>query len=324
MIPGLTLLLFFFSFVLIKSADLIVVALRRLSRKSSSTAFVLSALILALATSFPELSVAITSSLDKTPALSLGNIMGANIANISLVAGLAALAVGKVRVHGQFLKRDVLIALVAGIMPIILVVDGELSRVDGLLLLVAYGAYASSFFKRRFIEIAQEHKKESFIHRFLRQFNHIDGNKSKEAGRLFIGVALLLASANLLVMIARQLAIVANIPIFLVGLIIISIGTTLPELAFSFRSLEDGEPTMFFGNILGSIIANSTLVVGVAGLIYPVKIVAINEYFVAAGAFVVIFLTFWLFIKSKLRLDRWEAGVLFALYFAFVLVEFFL
>lgn len=324
MIPGLAFLLFFFSFILIKSADLVVVAIRRLSRHSSSTAFIISALLLALATSFPELSVGVTSALDGASTLSLGNIMGANIANISLVAGLAALAVGKVNVHGKFFKRDVFIALIAGLLPILLVIDGTLSRVDGLILIAAYGAYASSFFKKRFMEIAEEHKKESFVHRFLRQFNHVDSSKSKEMGRLFIGIALLLVSANLIVKIANQLALAANIPIFLIGLILLSIGTTLPELAFSFRSLEDGEPTMFFGNILGSIIANSTLVVGVAATIYPVKVVAVNEYFAAALAFIVVFLAFWYFIKSKLRLDRWEAGVLLVFYLGFILIEFFL
>jgi len=322
MIVFLILLILLFSFVLIKSADQVVLALRRLSRGSKSTGFILSALLIALATSFPELFVGITSALEGTPALSLGNVMGANIANISLVAGLSAWVVGKVNVHGQFLRRDVTIALIAGTLPLILIFDGQLGRTDGLILIAVYGAYASSFFKHRFLQIAEEHKKGSYIQRFLRKFTQIDGNKSKEAARLFVGVAMLLVSANIIVRIARVLAEAAGIPVFLVGLILVSIGTTLPELAFSFRALEDKEPTMFFGNILGSIIANSTLVVGITAAISPITIAAKSEYMVAAAAFILIFLQFWFFIKSKLRLDRWEAAALLVLYLAFVVVEF--
>jgi len=321
MILALILSIYILSFVLIKSADQMVLAIRHLS-KSSGGSFVLSALLLAIATSFPELFVGISSAVGKSPSLSLGNILGANIANLSLVAGIAAFTVGRVNVHGTFLKRDVLVALIAGLLPLVLVLDGQLSRVDGIALLLLYAAYASSFFKTRFEEIAKEIEEKTFVHKFFRKITHIDGNKTKEWGRLILAVGVLLVSANLIVRIAGQLAEIANIPVFLIGLIIISLGTTLPELGFSLRSLEDKEPTMFFGNLLGSIIANSTLIIGLAATIYPIKIVAIEEYAVAAGFFLLIFLTFWFFIKSNMKLERWEAAVLLLLYLAFVVVEF--
>ena len=316
------LIILLFSLLLIKSADFVVVALRRINKQTKTGVFALSALVLAIGTSLPELFVAITSALEGTPSLSLGNVLGANIANVSLVAGFSSLIAGKVIVHGDFLKRDVYIALVAGLLPMFLIIDGTLSRVDGLILLASYGAYASSLFRTRFLEIAQEHRKESFIFRFIRQFNHIESSRTKEFGRLFAGIAFLLLSADIIVRVARQLALAANIPVFLVGLIVLSIGTTLPEIAFSLRSLEDHEPTMFFGNILGSIIANSTLVLGVAAAITPIKVIAIDEYFKATVFFFIIFLTFWFFIRSKFRLDRWEAALLLFLYTLFVIVEF--
>ncbi len=322
-ILGYIFLIYILSFILIRAADHVVIALRHLTKSTGSKGtFILSALLLALATSFPELSVAVTSALEGTPSLSLGNILGANIANLSLVVGAAALLVGKVNVHGEFLKRDVWIALGAGILPIVLIFDGELSRVDGLILLSLYGAYASSFFKDRFLEIGNEIREGTFVHRFFRRINHIDGNKTKEAARLFLGIAVLLVSANLIVNTAQSLAALANVPVFLIGLILLSIGTTLPELGFSIKSLQDKEPTMFFGNLLGSIIANSTLIVGVAATISPIKVVAIDEYLIAAITYVIIFLLFWIFIRSKLKLERWEAGVLLAVYLAFVVIEF--
>jgi cation:H+ antiporter len=322
MVPGLILLLILFSFILVKSADLIIVAIRRIARQTKTGLFALSAVILAVGTSFPELFVSIASAIEKEPSITLGIIVGSNIANISLVAGITAFIVGKVNVHGDFLKRDALIALVAGVMPLILVLDGELGRVDGLVLLAMYGAYATGFFKGRFLEIAEEHKKENFYYRFLRQVNHINGAKTKEFGKLFVGVALLLFSADVIVKLSTQLALAAGIEMFVIGLVLVAAGTSLPELAFSLRSLEDHQPSMFFGNLLGSIIANSTLVVGTAAVIYPIKMVSRNEYMIAVGAFLLIFATFWYFIRSKHRLDRWEAGVLLLLYLLFLVTAF--
>jgi len=322
MVPTLIFSILCFSFLLIKAADLVIVALRRLSRLTKTGVFALSAVILALGTSLPELFVAITSAMEGTPVLSLGNVLGANIANISLVAGIAGLFLGKVNINKDYIRRDVFMALVAGLLPLILILDANLSRVDGLILLSVYGAYSASFFKSRFERIAREHKKETFFYRFFRKIANIDGNYTREIGRLFIGVALLLFSADMIVKIASLLAAIANIPVLFVGLVILSIGTTLPEIAFSLRSVEEHQPTMFLGNLLGSIIANSLLILGVASIISPIVITAFENYYEAVFAFILIFSIFWLFIKSKHRLDRWEAGLLLALYLIFVIIEF--
>ena len=321
MVPALIIALIFFSFILIKSADMVIIALRRISKSSHTGVFALSAIILALGTSLPELFIGVTSAIEKSPSLALGVVLGSNIANIALVGGITALVVGKIEVHGSFLKRDVFISLIAGVLPIILILDGELSRVDGLVLLAAYAAYASSFFKSRYLEIAQEHKKESFFYRFIRKFNNIDSRRTKEYGRLFVGIAFLLFSADAIVKVSEALAVSANIPVFVIGLIVLAIGTSLPELAFSIRSIEDRQPSMFFGNILGSTIANSTLILGLTSLIHPIVVGAVSEYLIAASVFVLVFLFFWAFIKSKRQLDRKEAVVLLFLYAAFLIFE---
>jgi cation:H+ antiporter len=302
---------------------MVVVAIRRISKESKTKTFAVSAVILALATSFPELFVGITAALEGAPDVSLGDIMGSNIANIALVGGLASLIAGRVRVHSTYLKREVGIALAAGLMPVLLFIDGALTQIDGLILLVIYFAYATSFFKRRFIQIGKEQQEEEgFAYRFLRQFNHVATRRKKEMGRLFVGIALLLFSADSIVKIAVYLAELANIPTFTTGLVIVAIGTSLPELAFSFRSLDDHEPSMFFGNLLGSTIANSTLIIGIVSIIHPIKLIFIGKYFVSALVFISVFLVFWFFIRTKHRLDRWEAVILLMMYLIFVAVQF--
>jgi len=296
----------------------VIIATRRLAKGAGANVFVISAIVLALGTSFPELFVGITSALEGNPELSLGDVIGSNIANMSLVMGLSALIAGSVIVRGNYLKREVFISFAAGLLPLILLLDGSLNRVDGLILLVIYGAYAASFFRSRFVEIAKEHEEENFAYRFIRQFNHVDSEKRKELVRLFLGIAVMLFAADMIVKLSVSLADIVNISSLVVGMVIVAIGTSLPEFAFSLRSLRKHQPSMFFGNLLGSTVTNSTLVLGVVALIHPIQIGSVNKYFIATAAFALIYLTFWYFIKSKHRLDRWEAGILLAMYVVFV------
>lgn len=319
MIPLTILAIIFVSGILIKSADMVIVAIRRLAKMSHARAFAISAVILAVGTSFPEMFVGITSALEGNPTLSLGDVTGSNIANLSLVVGLTAVIFGKVHVNPDFLRRDVMIALVAGVLPTILLFDGNLNRVDGLILLSVYAAYSTSFFRRRYSQIAKEQEEEeSFVYRFMRQFNHVSVAKRREYGRFFVGLALMLLSADLVVRLAAYLAAESNIPKLVIGMVVIAVGTSLPEFAFSFRSVGDHEPSMFFGNLLGSTIANSTLIVGLVSVISPISVRVTHSYFSAAAAFIIIYMTFWYFIKSKHRLDRWEAFLLLVLYGGFL------
>jgi len=323
MIGGLIFLIFILSLVLIKSADMVIVALRRLGRTTHTGVFALSAIILALGTSLPELFVGITSALEGAQNLSLGVVIGSNIANIALIGALTAFIVGKISVHSDYIVHEVWVAFAAGLLPMLLVSDKELNRIDGLILIAVYLAYATGFFKRRYEQISREQQEEeSFLYGFFRRFNHIDGSQRKEFGRLFIGIALLLASADGIVKLSSSLASTAGIPIFVVGLVVLAIGTSLPELAFSIKSISEHEPSMFFGNLLGSTIANSTLIVGTVSLIAPIKVIAFNEYLLAAVAFILVFSGFWFFVRSKHRLDRWEGGILLLIYITFLILEF--
>lgn len=312
---------FLFCLILIKAADHVIVAIRRLSG-SSGKAFAISAVILAAGTSFPEFAVAITSALSGIPEVSLGTSLGSNVVNMSLVAGFAAVMVGTIHFGNGYIKKEMIAGLLAGILPIFLMLDSRLTRVDGLILLLIYGAYVASFFRDRVEQIAKEHREESFVYKFFRQFNHITSHKRKEITRLLIAVSVMLFSAEIVVRIANYLAEQISIPAFVVGLVFVAIGTSLPELAFSFRTLTDREPSMFVGNLVGSTVANSTLIVGIAATITPIEGIVFSKYITATLFFVAIYGTFWFLTKSKMRLDRWESFLLIALYIAFLVTEF--
>jgi len=311
-----------FSFLLVKSAEWVIVSLRRISKKSKVGVFAVSAIILAVGTSLPELFVGISSSLNGTPNISLGVVLGSNIANIALITGLVALILGKINVHGEYLKRDVFIAFVCGLFPLALMADGILGRVDGLILLFVYAAYTASFFKDKFAEISNENNRETFFYKFFREVNHINFDITKEYGKLFFSLAVMLLSSQVIINSSQNIALGVGVPLFVIGLIVLAIGTSLPELAFSLKSVKGGEPKIFFGNLLGSTIANSTLIVGLTAVISPITISSFSDYRNAIIAFVIVFITFWVFIRTKHRLDRYEGLILVIIYLIFTIIEF--
>jgi len=313
-------LIFVFCFLLVKATDILIINFKALSQKTRLRQFALTGLILGLATSLPEFFVGLTSAFEGESILSLGNIMGANIANLSLVIGGAALMGGAVKVGGNFLRRDVFYAFLAATSPMLLLSDRVLSRIDGLILLVLYVFYQLAIFNER---PGQDEKKEDKQERLLRKFDYAPIRKaSKEVAWIFFGIALLLFSADALVRIAVKFAAAFNISLLLIGLLVISVGTTLPELVFEIEALRKRQSNMAFGNLLGSIVANGTLIIGLVALISPIRIQNLNSYLVSTMAFLLIFGLFYLFIRTKRRLSRWEGLALLLVYLIFVVVEF--
>jgi len=207
----------------------------------------------------------------------------------------------------------------AGAAPMILLFDKQLSRLDGVILLTLYGFYQLMVFSEQ-KKTAAVGEEDSFVQRLIRRLNH--RGTRRELGWIFLGLALLLFSADMIVRLAKLVAVALNIPILLVGLILISLGTCLPELAFEIKAIKEKQPQMVFGNLLGSIVANATLILGLVSLISPIKIAAFVQYLIATMGFVVVFGAFYFFTRTKHRLERWEGGFLIGFYLAFVLSEF--
>lgn len=295
-----------FSLILIKAIDILLVNLKLIFSQAKAAPFFFSGLVVALATSLPELFVGITAAIYGHPNLSLGNVVGANIATLSLVIGGVALVGGVVSVKGEFLYRDVFYAFLAGAVPMVLLFDKVLSRIDGLILLALYGFYQVTVF-------SQKEKINSYLKKPVTK---------KEIGRLFLSLALIIFCADMVVRLAVGLAVFLNIQILLIGLILVAIGTTLPELIFEMEAIKKRQPEMVLGNLLGSIVTHSCLVLGVVALITPIRIAGLVEYLLATMAFVVIFGIFYLFVRTKKRLDHWEGAVLILIYLVFVMVEF--
>lgn len=309
------------TFILIKASNIVVKGLNRLSETAHWGKFGIAALVLALSTSLPELSVGITAALNKTPALSLGDVVGSNVANISLVMGGAALISGSVMVIGSYLKRDFVLAFLAGSLPLLLLMDGKLGRVDGLILLSAYGYYLFSVVHKKHVK-AMQADKQGLLGRFLRRFEILGRPSVRQSmAQVMLGVGLLLFSAQVIVRLGSQVAKDLHMPVLLVGLFMVAIGTSLPELVLATRAIAEKEVALVFGNLLGSTVANSTLIIGLVAVLCPIEVQAVRSYLLATMSYVILFWLFWFFTKTKKRLDRWEGGLLFLGYLCFLGLE---
>ena len=312
------LLILAFSFLLIKGTEITILGLKRLSKVSGMEHFAITSFLMALATSVPELFVGVVAALEGRSNLALGNVLGSNIADISLVAGGAVLVGGTIGVVGEFLKKDIFSVFLAGALPLVLLLDNSLSRVDGLILLCVYGAYNWTVLRgsRKGWGL-----KDMPVRRVLRRMSKDGGGQGM--ANVFIGVALLLFSAEMLVKTAVDVALSFGVPVFLVGLFVVAVGTSLPELSFDIAAVRKGQVGMMFGDLLGSVVANSTLILGVVSVINPVRVQqGLGVYLLATLAFCAIFGVFWFFVKSKKKLERWEGAVLFLIYLLFAVAEF--
>ena len=312
----------FLTIVLVKSADMALLGIKSITKKFHLQAFAISAIILAIATSLPEFFVGIASAVGKTSSLALGNLLGANVANLGLVVGLSGVIANGIDIKEKVVFKEMFLAGIAGFLPAILLIDGSLGRVDGAILLIVYIVYASSFFKIRFQELGKHHFNRGVFIKLVRNAEEVEHKAQKGAILLFGGIIGLLVSSNFIVKFSSDLALLLGVPIFVIGLVLLSIGTTLPELVVSIESLKKRQSGVFFGNILGSLIVNSTLILGVVCLISPIEGLVVKNYTLAFAMFFVAFLLFWLFTKTKLRLERWEAGVLLLVYLIFAALEF--
>jgi cation:H+ antiporter len=304
-------------FVLVMASRIVIDAFRRLVVKAGWEKMTVAAVLVALFTTMPEFFVGVASALEGKPLISLGNVIGSNVANLSLIIGGAALVSGSVNVVGEFIRWEMAAALIAGLAPAVLMIDGDLSRLDGVVLLIIYAFYLRDLFM-----MSGHHKmvkRGLYRHAWVNRIkvwhkNHVD----RLVVKLIAGLLVMLLAADMVVKLAVSLAGSWQIPIVLVSLLVVAVGTSLPELVLEIEAIRKKEVALAFGDLLGSVVANSSLILGVTVLISPIRGLPISSFGMMIVAFLVVFGFFWLFVSTKKRLDRWEGVVLMGLYLMFV------
>jgi len=310
--------------VLIISGYYLVKSMKKLCGYLKISEFLSGFIILAIGTSIPELFVGISSALNKSTSISLGNVIGANIADITFVIGIPILLVRGFKIKSRETVKDSFIMVIIASLPLTLMIIGnQLSKIDGIILITVFFSYIYYLWMQR--GVFTRHYEENKFKRYLIIVYTL---------LFLITIFFVIKSADYAVKYAISISEELDLPKILIGLFLVAIGTTIPELIVGINTIIRGlivgintiirgYSEMGIGNVIGSVVVNSTLILGVTSLIYPIT--ANFLLFITSGIYMLIVcFIFATFIASGNRLD-WREGVsLVLLYIFFVIFEFYI
>jgi len=267
-------------------------------------------ILLSIITSLPELSVSTVASLAGEGGLSVGNVLGSNVANLTIILGLAILIARKtITLKGQSNKELVQFLFISSIIPLFIVQRGSLGPVLGIVLLVLFAYFGVTVSRKTenttTNEAPQQQKEE---------------NMSFVVIKFLVGVALIILLSKFAVDSAVDIADFIGLPPSIIGATIIGFGTSLPELATTIQALKQGLVSMALGNLLGSCITNITLILGVSSLLSfsEVNVVAVQSimFYVLLSS-----LSVWYMVGASERLTKKGAMFLCLIYGIFILQQ---
>ncbi|MFQ3534878.1 MAG: calcium/sodium antiporter [Aggregatilineales bacterium] len=288
----------------------------RLAQTLGLSPIVIGLTIVAYGTSTPELLVSLQAALGGNADISMGNVVGSNIANIGLIIGVSAL-IFPMAVQLQFLRREVPIMIGISLLFFLLASDGAIGSLDGLLFAVgavAYTALSYLITKRNEPELVRQ--TQEFTLTIAKPTNRLPGDLLL----VVTGTAILLVGSDRLVVGAVEIATALNVPQIVIGITLVAVGTSLPEFATSVIAAFKRESEIAIGNVVGSNIFNILGILGITALITPINV---NPRLLQVDMFVMLGFAVALFIFCLNRkISRREATLLLAAYIAFTVFTF--
>ncbi|MDX1567715.1 MAG: calcium/sodium antiporter [Longimicrobiales bacterium] len=291
-------------------AEWLVKGAARLANSLGISPIVVGLTVVSLGTSAPEMVVCVLAALEGGGDLAIGNVLGSNLANLGLILGLAAV-LSPLKLASRVVAREVPIMLVVTLLVFPLVFDLRLGRFDGAILLAVLTLYL--------VFIGWTAEEEEIVLEEYEDFTEEaieDDRRAKpvrDFGQLVVGAAGVVFGGNLVVENARQIALDMGVSELVIGLTVVAIGTSLPELATSVVATVRKESDIAVGNIIGSNIFNLAAVLGLTSAIAPIdvspSVLRVELPAVLAVSVLILFIAL-----SSREIHRWEGGVLLASY----------
>lgn len=308
--------------LLVKGSDFFVTASARIAKRFGVSEFVIGLTLVAGGTSIPELASSIVASIEKYSGIIIGNIIGSNIANIGLIIGLSAL-LAEIKSNKDFLKRDGYMMIFVAILFYILALNGILSKVESIFLLLLYIAYIMFLLKSKPIkQLTKKISLKSLVPKIRKMYySAFRHGLIKDFLIIAISIFAIIYGAEYIVNEAVWLANYFQIPSNLIALSIIAVGTSLPELGVSLSAVKKGFGDILLGNILGSNIVNILLVLGISAFINPIQINKITLLYTAPFMIFISALLLF-FIRSHWKIKRSEGAILLSAYVVFMILIF--
>lgn len=299
--------------VLVWSADKFVDGAAATAKHLGMPSILIGMVVVGFGTSAPEMTVSAFAAWEGNPALALGNAYGSNTLNIALILGLTAV-LATIAVHSSIVRKEMPILLAVTLLAGWQLWDGEISRNDAIVLLVVFfGIVGWSIYS------AMRQRQDSLGEEMSAELAEHPLPLKRALLWLAIGLLLLIVSSRILVWGSVSVAQAFGVSDLIIGLTIVALGTSLPELASSIMAARKGESDLALGNIVGSNLFNTLAVVGIAGVIAPITVA---EEVLTRDWPAMLAVTFGLFImaygfKKQGHLTHWEGSVLLASYVAY-------
>jgi len=293
-------------FFLIKGATLATKYSVYLAQNCRLSKYIIGFIVVAVISILPETFIAINSAIEGIPAFGLGALFGSNVADLTLVFAIIIIFAGRgIKIQSTILKNNILYPFLF-LIPLALGLNGHYSRGEGLALIIAGSIFYFLAFRKGFqcsgSKKTADHRLKNFLF-------------------LILSMAILLAASHFTVISATELARDLGVSPILIGMLIVGLGTTMPELLFSLKSVKRRDDSLAIGDILGTVLADATIVVGIIALInpfyFPQKIIYVTGSFMLLASFLLYY-----FMRNDKVITKKEAGLLFLFWLIFIIIEF--
>lgn len=316
----LYILIFIISFfAIIWSASKLVKSLMTIAKYLGWREFVVAFFVMAVAGSFPNLFIGINSAFHKIPQLSFGDIVGGNIVDLTLAVACAVLIGGASLPAGsRLIQTSAVFTAGVAVLPLILILDGKLGRIDGLVLLLTFFIYVAWLFSKseRFKKIYNENGEDE---KNIKKFKDF----LKDLVLIILSLVMLLLGSEGIIISVQVFAESFNLTLPVIGILIVGLGNALPETYFAIILARKKQTWMILGDLMGAVIVCATLILGVVALICPIEIVDFSSFVIARIFLILAAVFFLIVVRTGKKISKKEGLLLLLIYILFLVFEIF-
>lgn len=310
------LLVIFSALLLFRAANWLIQGITKVAQYLRWSEFVIAFFVIAIGGSLPNLFVGLSSVAHGIPQLSFGDVVGNSVVDLTLIVAVAVFVGSDLLAKGKLVQTSAFLAISIALLPLLLILDGELGRGDGIALIIVFFGYAAWMFSKR--KYYQQTYGENHKAPLLQFRNFLVG-----FFQIILGGALLLFAAEGIVRSADFFANEFSLPIALIGILGLGLTSALPELYFAIAAARQKKSWMILGELTGSVIILTTLVLGIVAVLKPIVIEDFSPFAFARFFMILAALFFLIFIRTGRKVTKKEAVILIFLYLVFVAVELF-
>ncbi len=280
--------------------------------------FIIAFFVMAVAASLPDLFICVNAVLQGKPLLALGDIIGGNLVDLTLVLAVGVFFSKKgLSAESGMVQKSAIFTAVIAVLPLLLILDSRLDRIDGVILIGAFFLYSAWLFSKA------DHFKKNYKGK---KNDAVIGFKGFlwNLVKIIVLLGLLLAASQAVIVSADFFASRLGISLALVGILIVGLGNAFPDMYFSIISARKDENWLVLGDVMGSVVICATLVLGLVGLIAPFSIPDFTPFLTARLILIIAAILSLIFIRTNRKISRKEGLALLGLYITFLIIEVFM